>query len=211
MSDPRQPAGPVLPDRVRGPLAPGRDAARVRRTGEWRPRPGRPAGVGSRGGGATDRSTRPALPADRGRTRRRARGRARAIERGHRVLSRLVVPERLPGIVDSHAHLQHEVFAHDLDAVLDRARAAGIDRILVPGWDRASSEAALELAARHPDLVDAAVGIHPHYAAMATDADWAELDALASDPGVLAVGEIGLDDFRNLSTPAAQREALARQ
>ena len=123
----------------------------------------------------------------------------------------MVVPDRLPGIVDAHAHLQHEVFAYDLDVVLDRARAAGITRILVPGWDRASSEAALALAAAHPDLLVAAVGIHPHYVAAATVADWEAVEGLATDPGARAVGEIGLDYFRNLSPPDLQRDALARQ
>jgi TatD DNase family protein len=121
------------------------------------------------------------------------------------------VPARLPGIVDAHAHLQHEVFAHDLEAVLDRARAAGITRILVPGWDRNSSEAAVALAARHPDLLDAAAGIHPHYAREATEADWTAIEALAAGPGAVAVGEIGLDYYRNLSPPDVQRDALARQ
>ena len=95
--------------------------------------------------------------------------------------------------------------------MLDRARAAGLHRILVPGWDRASSEAALELAAAHPDLLDAAVGIHPHDVAAATESDWTALEALAAEPGALAVGEIGLDFHRNLSPPDVQRDALARQ
>ena len=95
--------------------------------------------------------------------------------------------------------------------MLERSRAAGVIRILVPGWDRVSSEAALELAARHPDLLDAAVGIHPHYVASATRADWAAIEHLADEPAVCAVGEIGLDFYRNLSPPDAQRDALARQ
>lgn len=95
--------------------------------------------------------------------------------------------------------------------MLERARAAGVIRILVPGWDRASSEAALHLAARHPDLLDAAVGIHPHYVAAATSADWGAIEHLAGEPAVRAVGEIGLDYFRNFSPPDAQRDALARQ
>jgi TatD DNase family protein len=103
------------------------------------------------------------------------------------------------------------VFAHDLEAVLDRARAAGLVRVLVPGWDRPSSEAALELAARYPDLLDAAVGIHPHYVAAATEQDWAAIETLAAGPGARAVGEIGLDFFRNLSPPGDQRDALALQ
>jgi len=130
---------------------------------------------------------------------------------GLAALTRLIVPDRLPGIVDAHAHLQHEVFAHDLDAVLDRARAAGLVRILVPGWDRASSEAAMALASPHPDLLDAAVGIHPHYVAAATAADWDALERMAADPAARAVGEIGLDFYRNLSPPEVQREAFARQ
>jgi TatD DNase family protein len=95
--------------------------------------------------------------------------------------------------------------------VLERARAAGVVRILVPGWDRASSEAALDLAARHPDLLHAAVGIHPHYVGAATVDDWDAIEDLAREPAARAVGEIGLDFFRNLSPPDAQRHALGRQ
>lgn len=92
-----------------------------------------------------------------------------------------------------------------------RATEAGIERILVPGWDVASSEAALNLAERHAPLIQAAVGIHPHYAAEASDADWNELEGLMADPRCAAVGEIGLDFHRNLSPPDAQREAIRRQ
>jgi TatD DNase family protein len=67
------------------------------------------------------------------------------------------------------------------------------------------------LAAAHPDLLDAAVGIHPHYVAAATERDWTAVEELAADSGVMAVGEIGLDFHRNLSPPEAQRDALARQ
>lgn len=121
------------------------------------------------------------------------------------------MPERLPGLVDSHAHLQHERFDADRDAVIARAVEAGIERICVPGWDLASSEAALELASRHPGIVDAAVGIHPHHAAEMDEPAWARLESLVSDSRTRAVGEIGLDYFRNLSPPEVQREALARQ
>jgi TatD DNase family protein len=131
--------------------------------------------------------------------------------RGFAALTRLVVPDRLPGIVDAHAHLQHEDFARDLEAVLERARAAGLVRILVPGWDRPSSEAAVELASRHSDLLEAAVGIHPHYVAVATPADWEAIERMAAEPAARAVGEIGLDFYRNLSPPAVQRDAFTRQ
>jgi TatD DNase family protein len=80
----------------------------------------------------------------------------------------------------------------------------------VPGYDLPSSQAAVELARRYPGIV-AAVGIHPHFAASATAADWVRLAQLAGAPEVVAVGEIGLDYFRNLSPPASQRDAFARQ
>jgi TatD DNase family protein len=88
---------------------------------------------------------------------------------------------------------------------------AGLERILVPGWDLASSEAALELAARHAGVVDAAVGIHPHDAASMDERGWARLEALVADPRTQAVGEIGLDQFRNLSPPDVQRQVFERQ
>ena len=82
---------------------------------------------------------------------------------------------------------------------------------MVPGWDLQSSRAALELAERHAPLIQAAVGLHPHYAAQADERSWRELEALAADPRCAAVGEIGLDYFRNLSPPDVQRAAFARQ
>lgn len=88
---------------------------------------------------------------------------------------------------------------------------AGIARILVPGYDLASSRAAVALARAHPELIDAAVGVHPHFSAAPTQADWDELAALAADPRVVAVGEIGLDFHRDLSPREAQRKALERQ
>jgi TatD DNase family protein len=81
----------------------------------------------------------------------------------------------------------------------------------VPGWDLPSSEAALELAARHPGVIDAAVGIHPHDAAALDEPSFARLELLAAEPGVRAIGEIGLDFFRNLSPPDLQREVFQRQ
>ena len=81
----------------------------------------------------------------------------------------------------------------------------------MPGYDLPSSRAAVELAAAHPELIHAAVGVHPHFATEPTDGEWDELAALASSPGVVAVGEIGLDFHRNLSPRAAQLAALTRQ
>lgn len=88
---------------------------------------------------------------------------------------------------------------------------AGIARILVPGYDLASSRAAIALAGDHPELIDAAVGVHPHFSAEPSPADWDELATLAADPRVVAVGEIGLDFHRDLSPREIQRAALDRQ
>jgi TatD DNase family protein len=95
--------------------------------------------------------------------------------------------------------------------VIGRAVEAGIARILAPGYDLASSRAAVALAEAHPELIDAAVGVHPHFSAAPTAADWDELAALAADPRVVAVGEIGLDYHRDLSPREAQRAAFERQ
>jgi TatD DNase family protein len=126
-------------------------------------------------------------------------------------LTRRRRPAHLAGIVDTHCHLQHERFDADRDAVLERAAEAGIERILVPGWDLPSSEAALALAKRHAPLVQAAIGVHPHSAAAMGEDEWRALAALMSDPLCVAVGEIGLDFFRNLSPPDTQRRAFDRQ
>ena len=112
-------------------------------------------------------------------------------------------------LVDSHCHLQAERFAADADLVLGGARLAGVERILVPGWDRASGEAALALAERHPWL-DAAVGVHPHEAARVDDAAWAWFVQAAADPRVVAVGETGLDFDRAFSPIESQLLNLRR-
>ena len=95
--------------------------------------------------------------------------------------------------------------------MIRRAAAAGVSRILVPGYDLASSSAAIALAEALPNLIDAAVGVHPHFAAAPSAADWDKLAELAAHPQVVAVGEIGLDFHRDLSPRDAQREALDRQ
>lgn len=113
--------------------------------------------------------------------------------------------------MDSHCHLQDAAFDADRDEVVARATRAGIERLLVPGWDLASSRAAVRLAEEHPDRIDAAVGIHPHHAAAAAEADWTELARLARHERVVAIGEIGLDHYRNLSPPPVQAVAFTRQ
>src|SRR5437763_590086 len=106
-------------------------------------------------------------------------------------------------LVDSHCHLQAERFGDDVDLVIGGARLAGLERILVPGWDLASSGGALALVDRHPWL-DAAVGVHPHDAARVDGPGWQAIVALAADPRVVAIGETGLDFDRVFSPIDAQ-------
>jgi TatD DNase family protein len=101
-------------------------------------------------------------------------------------------------LVDSHCHLNADRFEGDADLVIGGARLAGVERILVPGWNVASCERALALVDRFPWL-DAAVGVHPHDAAKVDDAAWAGIAALATDDRVVAIGETGLDYDRVFS------------
>jgi TatD DNase family protein len=114
-------------------------------------------------------------------------------------------------LFDTHAHLHFPELLADLDAVLERARAAGVTGIVTIGTDRETNPAAVALAEGRPD-VWATVGIHPHDAADATDADFEALERLAlGSARVVALGEMGLDFFRNLSPREAQERALRRQ
>ena len=112
-------------------------------------------------------------------------------------------------LVDPHAHLNADRFAEDVDEVLARARAAGLERLLVPGWNVASSERALDLVVRHPWL-DAGVGVHPHDAAKVDDVGWQRIVALAQLPEVRAIGETGLDYDRVFSPVPDQLHNLRR-
>ncbi len=112
-------------------------------------------------------------------------------------------------LVDSHCHLQADPFGGDVDLVIGGARLAGVERILVPGWNPASCRDALALIERFPWL-DAAVGVHPHDAAVVDDDGWAEVVALAADPRVVAIGETGLDYDRMFSPVLAQLANLRR-
>jgi TatD DNase family protein len=112
-------------------------------------------------------------------------------------------------LVDSHCHVNADRFATDVDAVLEAAVAAGVERILVPGWNVGSSARALDLVDRHPWL-DASVGVHPHDAAKVDDAGWAGLVDHASDARVVAIGETGLDFDRVFSPVPDQLLNLRR-
>jgi len=112
-------------------------------------------------------------------------------------------------LVDSHGHLQTRPFAEDAAAVLADARAAGLVRLLAPGFDLPTSHAGIAFARANPG-VDTSVGVHPHVAAEVDDAAWQGLVALAADPTVVAIGETGLDYDRGFSPRAAQLDNLRR-
>jgi TatD DNase family protein len=115
-------------------------------------------------------------------------------------------------LIDSHAHLDGEDFRDDLDAVLARAAAAGVRRIVAIGLWRApgSFGNALELATTRPGTFSATIGIHPHECAQVPEADWAVSAALARDPRVVGVGETGLDFHYDLSPREEQESAFRR-
>jgi TatD DNase family protein len=115
-------------------------------------------------------------------------------------------------LVDTHCHLDPQYFPAGPDEVLARARAVHVDGFVVVGVgkDLAPAHAAVELARRLPERVGAAVGIHPHDAVTWSDAAHAELSALARDPAVVAVGEIGLDYHYDHSPRDTQRSVFAR-
>jgi TatD DNase family protein len=112
-------------------------------------------------------------------------------------------------LIDSHCHLNAERFAGEEAAVVERASAAGLERILVPGWNVASCRRALELAEAF-DWLDASVGVHPHDAARVDDASWREIAASAVHNRVLAIGETGLDYDRVFSSIPDQLANLRR-
>jgi TatD DNase family protein len=113
-------------------------------------------------------------------------------------------------LIDTHCHIHDHAFDADRGAMLERARAAGVELMVTLGSNLADSHAALSLAEREPDVL-AAAGVHPHDAAEATDADLNALEELARHPRVALVGEIGLDFYRNLSPRDRQLAVLRRQ
>lgn len=112
-------------------------------------------------------------------------------------------------LVDSHCHLNADRFEGDVETVLGAAQAAGLERLLVPGWNDRSSRRALELVERFGWL-DASVGVHPHDAAKVDEAGWAAIVTLAGDPRVVAIGETGLDYDRVFSPIDDQLANLRR-
>ena len=112
-------------------------------------------------------------------------------------------------LVDTHSHLNHEKFP-DVRETLDKAAAAGVEYVIVPGWDLPSSEKAVELADKFENVF-AAVGYHPHDASKADDAALRRIAEMSSHEKVVAIGEIGLDYHYNLSPPEVQKKVFETQ
>lgn len=114
-------------------------------------------------------------------------------------------------LVDIGINLAHDSFDHDRAAVIARAAAAGVIRMVITGSSIASTHAAIDLARSDPQRFRCTAGMHPHHAAELNDGALGELAGMASQPEVVAVGECGLDYFRNFSPPDAQRAAFQKQ
>lgn len=113
-------------------------------------------------------------------------------------------------LIDTHCHFNHRDFAHDIEAAIGRAQAAGIEKFIVVGYDLETSRKAVQLAEQYTPIY-ASVGIHPHDAKAFNAAALNEIRKLAAHPKVVAIGEIGLDFYRDLSPRPMQYEALRPQ
>jgi TatD DNase family protein len=111
---------------------------------------------------------------------------------------------------DTHCHLDLDVFSEDRDEVLGRARAAGMIRLLNPGIDLKTSRAAVTLSTKYDDIF-AAVGVHPNDALTWQANTAGELRALAEHSRVVAIGEIGLDYYRDHAPRPLQKKIFQEQ
>lgn len=112
--------------------------------------------------------------------------------------------------VDTHTHLFYPNFSGELDEILDRAKAAGVDYMLIPAVDLASSVQAVELAEKYKEIY-ASVGVHPHDVKEWDDSLLKEIETLTESKKVVAIGEIGLDYYYDFSPRDIQIKALEAQ
>jgi TatD DNase family protein len=113
-------------------------------------------------------------------------------------------------VIDTHAHLDMDAFDEDREEVISRACESGVTTIITIGIDIATSRKSIELAETHSGVY-ATVGLHPHEAGKFGEADIAEMGRLAAHPKVVAIGETGLDLYRNYAPEEAQRQLLGWQ
>ena len=117
----------------------------------------------------------------------------------------------MPALVDIGVNLTHDSFDPDRDDVIRRAAQKGVARLVVTGTSVTASVKAVELAAAHPGALFATAGVHPHHAHELDAHSVEALRALLEHPSVVAVGECGLDYYRDFSPRPRQREAFAAQ
>jgi len=115
-----------------------------------------------------------------------------------------------PPFIDTHCHLHMDNFKKDRQEVMDRARREGLALMITVGIDRKDSEAALYLAQREPHIY-CTVGFHPHGAGRVTPEDLAFMKKMAHHEKVVALGEMGLDYYRDLSPRRTQQEIFISQ
>ncbi len=116
-----------------------------------------------------------------------------------------------PSLIDIGANLTHDSFDDDLSKVLGRAATAGVEKMIVTGSSDQGNIDAVDLAEQHPGLLYSTAGVHPHHASDYTDASSELIRSLLDRQSVVAVGECGLDYFRNFSPRKAQLEAFQSQ
>jgi TatD DNase family protein len=114
-------------------------------------------------------------------------------------------------LIDIGINLAHDSYDVDRDAVIARAQAAGVVQMIITGSSVASTARAIALAAGHPQRLFATAGVHPHHAGELSRERLRELEAWAGDPRVVAVGECGLDYFRDLAPRVVQQQAFHHQ
>lgn len=118
---------------------------------------------------------------------------------------------KMENLIDIGVNLLHRSFTSDREAVVDRAAAAGVTPLILTGTSLTGSLASADYAAEYPGRLYATAGVHPHHAKDWTPESADLLRELAVRPEVVAVGECGLDFFRNFSPPAAQEYAFTEQ
>jgi len=112
-------------------------------------------------------------------------------------------------LIDTHCHIQFKPLSDDVNAVIERAKKEGVNKLIVVGCDIESSKRAIDLAEKY-DNIFAAIGLHPQDSKKLTDQMWTELCELAKHKKVVAIGETGLDYFKEYSPKDTQKEVFKR-
>lgn len=114
-------------------------------------------------------------------------------------------------MIDTHCHLFYESFRDDLDDVMKRAKAGGVERVITISLDKPTAEENLKIVERFPGQVWCTVGVHPSEIGKVSEDDLLWLEAMSGDPAVVAIGEIGLDIYRGETNLKEQEKLFERQ